>query len=235
MEKVKRQIRSRWRGYSKNPIQIFRGSLARGAGLTNVQPRLWRGEQRMKMAARGRSGWELQQVDELQSSLGFTLVEAVVTIAILSIITTIVLAAFPQVRDHQTLIAAEQQLRSYIRQAEQASFNQIRPEDCTNTLPEEDHGLCSDTGIAIRGSEVILFADTLQKDVNQYEQGDYVYNTLTLPSPARALAERTLLFEADPPGIILYVDGVNQSPGRVELMAGSRSKLLTIHRYGQVE
>lgn len=184
-----------------------------------------------------------------KSGAGFTLLEVVVTIVILSIITLLVTSAFPEARSAQALLLARQQLRSIFQKAEQQALQEIRDENCLQRVKNNpDYTLqkrCSDIGVALQGSTALLFADT--EDDNQYTEGqDYLLSTLSLPAGVKVTQAdgtdlstwQSFLFEATPPTIDLYVNqtllpGNQQAP--IALQAGRRSALLNVNRYGRLE
>lgn len=175
------------------------------------------------------------------STSGYTLLELMVTIGILSIITMLSTRAFPIVRDQQNLVRAERQLQSLLRTAQQNALDEERTEACLASVSSasSDQRRCSDIGVAIRERELKMFADTI--DDNRYtENGDFVLSTSTFASEVISLnsAWRSFLFEGIPPSITLFSDGqvVNPTlPVPVTLQAGQAQASYNLYMFGQLE
>lgn len=163
---------------------------------------------------------------------GFTLIEVILTMAILSILITLISTGYPVVRDNQALQLAQQQLEFLVREAQQRALNEERDETCLDSAEEARR--CSDVGLAFNGSAITLFADTTGEDL-AYTVGDYVI--ATHQSPAQLTGIDSILFVAQPPNITLLANGLQPLSGQASLRAqvGEQEVQLNIKNYGQVE
>lgn len=164
-----------------------------------------------------------------------TLIEIVVSIAIISTISLLLLSAIPLIRSQQQLRVAASQIQSSLRVAQQAAFNEARPPACLEGAGEdkEKQRRCSDIGIAIRAGEIIQFADT-QADNTFSKSGDYVISRDKFPA-AVTVPDKTWLFEASPPTITLTVDGITQAankPASIVIKASSLTATVQVFAYG---
>lgn len=173
---------------------------------------------------------------------GLTLIEMIVAISVLSIVTALIVVAFPVVRSQQALISAEQQIRSLVRQAQQRALEEVRDDSCIAQVGEENQRLCSDVGVALHENRIFLFADTQNDDrctMESRECVDYIIDEQILHEPVTVEGNGiSFVFEAVPPTIVMYVDGQtleDDTPGEFELRAGQATRTIQIYRYGQVE
>ena len=170
---------------------------------------------------------------------GFTLIEVVVTMAILSALVTLLTVGYPTTRDNQALQLAQQQLQFLVRDAQQQALNEEREEECLNQFSPDDaeQRRCSDVGLSFRDQIVIMFADTSGDDLiyDAGAGGDYVITSQELS--ATVASQDSLLFIAQPPTIRLLVNGAELvgEPARLTLTAGEQKANLVIGKYGQVE
>ncbi len=164
-----------------------------------------------------------------------TLIEIVVSIAIISTISLLLLSAIPLIRSQQQLRVAAAQIQSTLRVAQQSAFNESRPAACLESVGEdkEKQRRCSDIGIAIRSGEIIQFADT-QSDNTFSKNGDYVISRDRFPT-AVTVPDKTWIFKASPPTIILIVDGITQpadKPASFTIKASSLTATIQVFAYG---
>ena len=168
---------------------------------------------------------------------GFTLLEAIVTISIIVIITYLVLAAFPVARSQQALLRAENQFQNHLRIAQTEALNEVRSAECLDRVGPSptDQKRCSDIGVYVAGNMLTRFADI--SDDNLYTSADFQLEMLELPANVTVQADRTFLFEATPPNITLYANGVVVTPdvaGDATFRAGAGDIALTVSPYGHV-
>lgn len=171
---------------------------------------------------------------------GFTLLETAVVLAIISILTGLILVGWPANRQHQALLLATQQVQTTIRTAQQKALNEDRPQACLDTgiVPKN----CSDVGVAMNGSQILIFADTQDPLADRYnvaasgQPGDYVIEKQTLPLGVTGPTNwQAFIFEATPPNIKLVGNLGADGYGHPQLHSGQATKDLTIKTYGQVE
>lgn len=167
---------------------------------------------------------------------GFTLLEITVVMAIMSILSAIILIGWPRTRQHQALLLAAEQVQTTLRTAQQKALNEDRHPDClrdwVGSSPEEQR-LCSDIGVAVQESTIVIFADTNIPTVNQYEETkDFPIEQQTLPLGVTGPSSwQSFVFEASPPNIEL----VGGAPRTLRLKSGTAARDLVIKSYGQVE
>lgn len=171
---------------------------------------------------------------------GFTLLETAVVLAIMSILTGLILTGWPRARQQQALLLATEQVQTMVRTAQQKALNEDRSDACLATVPNTPEGkrLCSDIGVAIKNSDIRIFADTQEAAVNKYNEqnntsaGDFILEKQTLPLGVTSSSGwQEFVFEATPPTILL-VGGPNKL---LTLYSGNATKTVTIKNYGQVE
>lgn len=173
---------------------------------------------------------------------GFTLLETAVVLAIMSILTGLILVGWPRARHQQALLLATEQVQTMVRTAQQKALNEDRSADCLNggwvgSAPEEQR-LCSDVGVAVNGSNILIFADTQDGNADRYNKedqtsaGDFVLERQTLPlGVTGSTGWQEFIFEATPPNIRLM-----GGPAKtLMLRSGEVSKTVTVKNYGQVE
>lgn len=178
----------------------------------------------------------------LQPNLGFSLIEIVVTIAIIGILTTMVAAGYPAVRNRHTMQRAQQQMELLLREAQQQTLNEERAKACRDLSPRDTEGdivarrRCSDVGIHLQGTTAILFAD-LNSDKAYSANRDYqIRDPETLP--ATVVPNQTIVFNATPPHLTMYgnggiVDG--QHPLEVTFQLHNDTSTLLLRPFGKIE
>lgn len=176
------------------------------------------------------------------SAGGFTLLEILVSVVIVSVLTTIITVGFRVSRDNQRIVLAKQELEALIRDTQKRAFNEEREERCLRSLPEsalDRRRRCADVGIVLEGNRVTQFADTHGEIGDRFfTTGDYTVTTLPLASSQGvSIGEKTtLLFKGVPPTIELLVNGrVITAPVELVLRSGTATKTLLLHPYGQLE
>ena len=174
------------------------------------------------------------------STAGFTLIESVMVIVIISMMSALALQSLPIARSNQQLIADTEQIRALMLDAKERALNQVRPSTC---LPGDDsasvdRAACSDVGIAFSGNKVIEFADTTAPHY-KYNAGDYIIATFDLTSPPGTGTTSSFLFESTPPSTILYANGIIMAPGDTGTIIlngyGSLSRTLIVRPYGTID
>ena len=173
------------------------------------------------------------------SSPGFTLIEVVVMIAILSIVTTVSVVALPKARNNQRLVTDTEKIQANIRTAERYAINEVRSDACIEYVGNdaELRRRCSNVGIALQEKQLITFADTTG-DREYTENADFVIEEDSLSSGVESDGWQTIVFEATPPTIYTYVDGTvisPQLPATITLQAGEQTRTLEVHPYGRIE
>ncbi len=153
------------------------------------------------------------------NNTGFSLVESITIIAIISILTAISVAALPAIRAHQALVADTEQIRSLLLDSKQRSLNQVRPEACVQEAEAngKDSRRCSDTGIVFHEGNVIQYADSGTPNL-RYDEADHKIATYPLQSvivKGDSTNPNHFLFYGNPPSVDLYVTGLRASPGDV--------------------
>lgn len=167
---------------------------------------------------------------------GFTLLEVLVTITILTLVTYLVASAFPVIREESVLRQASAQITSLVRAAQVQALNEAREGECLAAVGEspQDAKRCSDVGIMLQGENVIAFADT--NDNDRFDEDDFLFRSSALARPVVATRPVSLLVEATPPNVVLYVDGiVLEREEAIVLRSGKRTVSLTVSAYGVVE
>lgn len=175
---------------------------------------------------------------------GFSLIESITIIAIISILTAISVSALPAIRAHQTLVTDTEQIRSLLLDSKQRSLNQVRPEACVQKA--EDSRRCSDVGIAMTGGNIIQFADLLAN--TRYDEKDYVIGTYPLQSVVvNSLSTNYLVFYGFPPSVDLYagddfpklVQGLPNGVATILLRAGEgknkQERTLEVSSFGTID
>lgn len=174
---------------------------------------------------------------------GLTLLELLVTITMITLVTYLVTAAFPVVREEEALKHASQQIISALRAVQIQALDEQRSPDCLARVGENplDAKRCSDVGIMLREADIMTFADT--NDNNQYDDQDVRLAATNLARPAAVIIPVSLLVEATPPNIVLFVNGTilpaNESTPvilqAITLRSRKRTTSLAISAYGVVE
>lgn len=173
----------------------------------------------------------------MANSSGFTLLEIVVVVGIISAVTAYASIAYPSVRQQQKIIMAEQILQSTMRETQQKAINEERNPDCiTEQAGSADKKHCSDLGLYFDGSKIVLFANTNLSDDNKYESDDYnKLGTVSLPDGVTISGLHSLLFKATPPSVKMYADGQPiHTTTTATIQIGDNSEKVTLGPYGQV-
>jgi prepilin-type N-terminal cleavage/methylation domain-containing protein len=173
---------------------------------------------------------------------GFTLIEVVVVVVIISFATALLLVAFPSLRDHERLVAAEQALQSALRTAESQAINEERSEECRNlNLNQlECQRRCADVGVVADDDHLILFADLDQDGLwNQGGAdcgGDLKLSEVPLPAGIKGSDELpAFVWRGVPPVVTLYVNGDEAlKPQTVMFALGEKEITLYVNPYGHV-
>lgn len=170
---------------------------------------------------------------------GFTLLEVVIVISIMTIVTYAVLTALPVARTNQQLTGDITALRSILTNAQQQAVNEIRSPDCLATVPSDadSQRRCSNIGVFIADNKVIQFADTSPDRI--YTPGvDYILRESDQASGLKGGPDITILFEADPPTVVTYANGQVLGPKQkvsFTLAIKDTQRALTIGPYGIIE
>lgn len=174
---------------------------------------------------------------------GLTLLELLVTVTMIILVTYLVTSAFPIVREEEALKQASQQITSALRAVQIQALDEQRLPDCLAQVGENpiDAKRCSDVGIMLQETDIITFADT--NDNNQFDSQDARLGTTRLARPVAAATPVSLLVEATPPNIVLFVNGTilpaNESTAvvlqAITLRSRKRTTSLSISTYGVVE
>ena len=170
-------------------------------------------------------------------SEGFTLLEMMVVVVIISILTFLSLSALPVARSNQQLKSDIQQLRSIFSIAQQKALNEIRDEECLERVGDDPELRirCSTIGVFFEDFKVTLFAD-IDADWEYTPEVDYLINEQTLQSQVSG-AKKTIVFQAIPPSLYMVANGDPVAPqGSVALTlkAGEQSREIEIQRFGIV-
>lgn len=172
---------------------------------------------------------------------GFSLVESLVIISIISILASLSLTALPAARSHQQLISDTELIKSLLTDSKQRALNQVRPEDCLrdDENPQSpSRAGCSDVGIHFSENTVTQFADANKSGT--YNGGDYTiakHEMATLSGGEDNARE--ILFKSVPPSVEAYKDGGVMSPSSeaiITLTASSGEiRTLTVKQFGTVD
>jgi len=188
---------------------------------------------------------------------GYTLIEIITTVVMISILTMMVSRGYSEYRDSHRLTTAEQLVQSMAREALQMAMNEDRRHECSGSIAcleysaginssmnERDYSrLCSDVGIAFSGNtnEIMLIADVSAPASNDLTPDeDCLIKKVALPEGVTFANDNYILFEATPPASISkYCKGSSSSNscpdnGSVQLKSGKKSSDVWIAHYGQV-
>lgn len=193
------------------------------------------------------AGFEGRSGGRNDNASGFTLIESVVVMAIVSMVSVLALNAIPVLRAHQELVADTENFRSLLFDSKQRTVNQVRPPSCLSQYEINNplRAACSDVGIAIYLGELIQYANTANQNQHTYEPGiagDFeiakikIVSTVEMP---RSL--KSLLFISMPPTVVTYSDGAIISPGnnassKIYLNASDGStRVIIIHSLGTID
>lgn len=174
----------------------------------------------------------------MSESPGFTLLEVLVTLAIITIVTFMATLAFPIIREREALVNARQQISSALRAAQTQALNEQRRPDCLARVGDSPLAAkkCSDVGIFLQAEKLITFADT--NDNNQYDSQDFLESEGSLPRPVTVLGAASIVIEATPPNVAMWHNGRVVPAGSqvaVKLRAGRGTLPLSISSYGILE
>ncbi len=169
---------------------------------------------------------------------GFTLLEVLVTLAIITIVTYVATIAFPIIREQEALVHARQVVSSALRTAQTQALNEERSPDCLARAGDSPLAAkeCSDIGIFLQGENMIAFADT--NDNNRYDNQDFKISETSLPRPVTISAAASFLIEATPPNVTLWHNGVVIPAGShvsASLRARRRTLTFSVLLYGILE
>ena len=174
-----------------------------------------------------------------KSTTGFTLIESVVVISIITILTYLVLNALPLARTNQEMENDLQQLRSFLSRAQQQALNEIREDDCLSFAgsDEDAQRRCSDVGVLVASGSLTMFADI---DGNgDYSNGaDFIIDESDLAAGVEGNIPVSIVFASTPPTIITLSDVDVLAPNEsavVKLELEDASRELTIGPYGIIE
>lgn len=160
---------------------------------------------------------------------GFSLVESITIIAIISILTTISVASLPAIRAHQALVADTEQIRSLLLDSKQRSLNQVRPEACVAIAT--DPRKCSDVGITFTGGKVVQYADVVG-DLRYNPENDIDIVAHDLQSVVvNSQSTNHFVFYGNPPSVDLYAGDV--SPKLVRTLPGGVATILLEYGTGK--
>lgn len=170
------------------------------------------------------------------SASGFTLVEMMVIITIVTIFTIITARALPIVRNQQNVRLAQQQISSLLNEARHQALNETRQDACLESHGQSEKK-CSDIGLDLRQTTATLFADT--DDDNRFSARDFIIRQQPIAGSMTALTPTTALFEASPPSVVMYGNGALKAPGDSSLTlileSGGDQKNYLIDSYGHLE
>ncbi len=171
---------------------------------------------------------------------GFSLIESLVIVSIISIIAALSLTAFPAVRAHQQLVSDTELIKSLLLDSKERALNQVRPEKCLDQFEAGDKARagCSDVGIAFVGKEIIQFADTTGT-TKRYNMGDYTIVRLKLSTKIVTGSVRSLLFYSNPPSVFLHANSVAamgpQGTAPINLLANNgATRKLEVTQFGTI-
>jgi hypothetical protein len=161
----------------------------------------------------------------------------------LTIVTYLTVSAFPIVRENEALTQAKGQLVSALRAAQTQALDEQRHPDCLARVGDDprDEKRCSDVGIMLQGTQIITFADI--NDDNKFDNEDFRLQTSSFVKPVNVVSPVSLLVEATPPNVILFVNGVPLGADddttvilkAIMLRSRQRELPLSISSYGVVE
>ncbi len=178
----------------------------------------------------------------MNTQTGFTLIESLVIISLISILTAMSVRAIPTIRAHQELVSDTENIRALLYDAKQRTLNQVRPENCLPGVPDDlARARCSDVGVALKNGELIIFADTAPSVQNyNYDTGDREIVRSKLATNVDTGSATSLVFAGVPPSAVLYKDGVALTGGsdftRIMLTASNGSKRsIKIYSFGTME
>lgn len=170
---------------------------------------------------------------------GFTLIETLVTITMITILTFLTVTAFPIVRANQRLQNDIYELRALFADAQQRAVNEVRDEACLERLGgNTKESVCSNVGVVLAERQFIEFADI---DGNRiFSRADYEIATRNHASDIAEAGDVNLsvVFEATPPSTFTFINndplGPTSSRG-FGLKSGVAERRLRIKQFGILE
>lgn len=180
----------------------------------------------------------MQSAEHRRSCEGFTLLEMVFIISIISILSLTLLNGLPLARDNQIIAADRAWFQSIVRTAQLRAVNELRDEACmaqAGGSPEIERR-CSDVGLLLQGRRILMFSD-LDGDQAYAKSVDYDIQEFTATSKFEPDG-KVIIFESVPPLLRLYDDGSVIAPtGNVALTmsVGSLQRNVRVTFYGNVE
>ena len=167
-------------------------------------------------------------------SAGFSLIEVLVIISIITIFSVLTATSLPIARNRQNIQLAGQQVSAMLSEAIQRAINETREESCLEGRGEAIK--CSDVGVHIAGTTITMFADTV--DDNKFSDGDAVIKTQTLSGNAISPDDMSIVFEAAPPSVIAFGNGNVITPdgqqATFSVSAGSHTSTYRADAYGHL-
>lgn len=174
---------------------------------------------------------------KFRSKEGFSLLEIVVVIGIMSVLTTVTVSALPIARSNQRLKNDIQQLRTLFSIVQQQALNEVRDQACLDQVGE-DRQLqirCSTVGVALDDYSATVFAD-LDGNWLFTPETDYVISQHALESQISA-EKQTIVFQAVPPSLYMVADGDPIAPSGsvlITLISGNDSRDVEVRPFGIV-
>ncbi|MFH1667875.1 MAG: prepilin-type N-terminal cleavage/methylation domain-containing protein [Candidatus Komeilibacteria bacterium] len=171
----------------------------------------------------------------LANQSGFTLVELLVVIFIMSLLTSLILISYRSSEKRYALNQAAQQLVSNLRKAQSMAMSGvgIREQYC-------GYGIKVDSGSS--PGSYIFYADksgNCQNSNNKYDASDDIIETINLPNQIIIQASSPADFFFKSPDPTTYINQVSVSGvGRtitLEVESGSLSKMITITTAGLIQ
>lgn len=169
------------------------------------------------------------------ASAGFTLIEVVVSIAVVSVVATMIATAYPVVRQAQQLDAAEQQIQAALYEARDMAFNEERDQKCLDQADVEKGMLakyCSDVGVKFDRDKLILFADSDNSETFAVGS-DFIIKTIALTGGVyiEVPTPDTEIFYGEPPSL-------RMEPGvgpEFKIVAATSTRAIFVDSLGRVE
>jgi prepilin-type N-terminal cleavage/methylation domain-containing protein len=173
-----------------------------------------------------------------QANSGFTLIEIMVIIVIISIMTALLAVGFPVVQRQQQIKLTETTIVSQLKRAEQLALDETRDDACLQLLADQPQNQtrCSDIGVNIDNQTLTTYADIDGND--QFTPNhDYVLNKIDVPTTV-TLQSQDFLYHGAPPTIQAFVNGAGANLNAavpMTMTVNNQSVSLTIFPYGYVQ